>query len=426
MSTLPADEGTPTRDIDISKPNSGRWLQPKGYLSWWLVFVVVLVLVGLGQVWPAGLTVWVVPGLVVLPVAALIVWGVVRHGLLTWLRLARAPARALSRGDVAGAERVFVAALARARRFSPHDYRRGLMVVELAGYLKQLGRFSEAKNLFEEGVDILGQQWKTRPEEYFIALNNLAVYFIDVQDCAAAQRMSEKLLDLTLFWSKGGIKPDVAAPGVPLIELVLQLNLVVLFVRMEELDLAADHLEEADALFGKLVKPQRQLGDWYRGVRALMLHAQGRFTMAEGELDKAQDPETPLCLSDRAKLSLVRGEFSQAEQLLRKYLDLVGKQGSVHRPDLREQVLELAESLFGGGKYDEAFYALEEARAITRDFALPVASAWRKALAGWLHRAQCLARTADVAWLDAELHRVSTVPEQAITISPRLRIRRPV
>jgi hypothetical protein len=145
--------------------------------------------------------------------------------------------------------------------------------------------------------------------------------------------------------------------------------------------------------------------------------------MAANELDKAQDPDNPMCLSVRAKLSLAKGEYSQAEQLLRKYLDLVGKHSSVHRPDLCEQVLELAESLFGESKYDEAFNALNEARAITGAFALPAGSAWRKTLAGWLDRAQQLGRAADVACLEADLGRTAAAPEQAITISPRLRIR---
>jgi tetratricopeptide (TPR) repeat protein len=425
MPTRPEFEDAPPRDVDIAKPHSWGWLHPRTNWGWWLVFFLSLAIIGLGQKWPTEWLVWALVGLVVFICAARIGWLIVRNGVLTWMRLARSPGRATARGDAAGAERALAAALARARQFSPHDYRRGLMVVELAGHLKNLGRSSEAKALFEEGVEILRQRWKSSPLEYFIALNNLAVNFIEIQDWAAAQRILEKVLDLTLLWIKGGLKPGAAVPTAPFIELILHLNLVVLFIRMEELALAADHLEEADALFDKLVKPRKQLGEHYRGVRAYLLFAEGRFTMAAKELDKVKNSETPACLAVRAKLSLARGEFSQAEQLLRKYLDLEGKKGSVHRPGLRDQVLELAESLFGQGKCDEAFNALEEARAITRDFALPAASAWRKALADWLQRAQQLGRTADIASLEADLHRMSIAPEQAVTISPRLRIRPP-
>jgi tetratricopeptide (TPR) repeat protein len=424
MPIVPADRDRPTPAIDIAKPNTGRPFPSKPKVFTWLVLVTLLAYFALGPPRLVERLVWVVPGLALLLFATWICWAVVRNGLFTWTRLARAPAKALARGDKAAAEQAFAAANTRARRFPPHDHRRGLMLVELAGYLQRVGRSAEAKTLFEEAVEILEQEWKRRPYEYFIALNNLAVYLIDVQDYAAAQRILERLLDLTLFWSKGGIKRGVSAPTASLIELLLHLNLVVLFVRVENLDLAADHLEEADAHFGKLIKPQSVVHDWYHGVRALLLYARGQSTTAADELDKVRDPDSFICLSVRAKLSLARGDFSQAEQHLRRYLDLSGKQGSVHRADLREPVLDLAESLFGGGQYDEAFHALNEAHALTRDFALPAAPAWRKALADWLPRARQLGRTADLTWLEAERQRTSTVPEQAITISPRLRIRR--
>jgi tetratricopeptide (TPR) repeat protein len=428
MPALPADQSSPTRDIDISKPNSGRRPAPKGQAVWWLIVIAVVAILGLRLSLPDDQMAWGPPGLAVILATALFVgfvsWYAVWNGLFTWMRLARAPAKALGRGDKAAAEQAFAVALTRARRFPPHDHRHGLMLVELAGYLKLVGRTSEAKTLFEEAVEILEQEWKRRPYEYFIALNNLAVYLIDILDYAGAQRILERLLDMTLFWSKGGIKRGLSASNASFIELLLHLNLVVLFVRMEKLDLAADHLEEADAHFGKLVKPQSVVLDWYHGVRALLLSAQGQSTTAADELDKVRDVDSLMCLSVRAKLSLARGDYSQAERHLRRHLDLVGKQGSVHRPDVREQVLDLAESLFGGGKYDEAFHALNEARALTRDFALPAAPAWRKALAAWLRRARQLGRTAAVAWLEAEWQRTSTAPEQAITISPRLRIRR--
>ena len=93
----------------------------------------------------------------------------------------------------------------------------------------------------------------------------------------------------------------------------------------------------------------------------------------------------------------------------------------MHRPDLIDQVLELAESLFGQGKHDEAFNSLQEAQAITSDFGLPATAAWRKALAIWLQRAQQLGRTAEILRLETDLHKMSETPEQAITISTRLR-----
>ena len=190
------------------------------------------------------------------------------------------------------------------------------MLLELAGFLKNLGRSSEAKGLFEESVEILGRRWKSSPLDYFIALNNQAAYLITIQDWVGAQHILEKVLDLTLFWSKGGIKHAAPSLSVQSIEFILHLNLVILFVRIEELDLAADHLEKMDVLFSQFSKSyQKRCIDYYHGVRALLLHAEGRFKIAAHEIDKAKNPENPLCLSVRAKLNLAQGDFAEAEQL---------------------------------------------------------------------------------------------------------------
>jgi tetratricopeptide (TPR) repeat protein len=424
MAASPESEHAPPREIDITKRHAPRPWQTRTVGCLWSLFPFGL----LGFLAWQRQAIWLFLAILGLAVLLIIVVGgwqlIVGNGLLTWMRQAQTPEKALLRGDAAGAERAFITALARAQQFSPDDSRRGSMLVELASYLKKVGRCSEAKALYEEAVAILGQRWKSNPFAYFVALNNLAAYLIDVHDHAAAQRILEKLLDLTLVWSKGGFKPAATGSTVHMIEFILHINLVVLFRRMEELTLAADHLEEADALFGKLSqRHQRQFHDHYRGVRALLLHAQGQFAQAASELDKAHDPDHLLCLAVRAKLHLARGDFVQADQLLRKYLDREGKVGPLHRPELRDQMLDLAESLFGQGKHDEAFTALQEARDITRDFALPAISTWRKTLVNWLPRAQQLVRTDDMAWLEDDLHTMATAPEQAITILPRFRIR---
>ncbi|HMF19392.1 MAG TPA: hypothetical protein VKE98_19450 [Gemmataceae bacterium] len=364
-------------------------------------------------------------GLVVL-LAGWMAWIlIVRRGILTWGRLARAPARALARGDRAEAERALSAALERARRFSPHDHRRGLMLLELAGYVKNQGRYADAKALFEECIDIMARRWQANPMDYFVALNNYAVYLIHVCDFMAAQNTMEKVLDLALFWKKGAGGKHAGVEGhVRVVESCLHLNLVFLFVRMDALEEAADHLEEADALVPKLAKRQRTvLGDHHCGMHALLLHAEGRYADAADALRALTKRDSSQYLHIRARLHLVAGEFSEAEQDLRKLLDQEGKQGSAHRPDLRDHVVELAESLFGQGKVDDAFRTLEEARSIVADFALPVDTSWRRALTRWRQRAEELGRTDALASLEADLQRIQTTPEQGITISTRLRVR---
>src|SRR5262249_46668615 len=253
-------------------------------------------------------------------------------------------ARALARGDKAGAERALAAALERAHRFSPQDHRRGLMLLELAGgYVRNSGRYPDARAMFEESIDILARRWQSNAMDYLIALNNYAVYLIDVWDFMAAQNTLEKVLDLALFWKKAPGADNAATQiSIRLAETCFHLSLVFLFVRMDALAEARDHLEEADAIVPKLTRRQElTLGDYHRAVAALLLYAEGRFADAAGRLRDVKNQDHLLGLHVRAKLHLVAREFSQAEQVLHKLFDLERKKGSVHCPGLRDHVMDL-------------------------------------------------------------------------------------
>ena len=95
-----------------------------------------------------------------------------------------------------------------------------------------------------------------------------------------------------------------------MIELIVHLNLILIYTRTEEPELAAAHLEQADILFGKCNQRQRQLIQFYRGIRALLLCTQGQTLLAVEELKKAQGPENPLYLLVQAKLELANGDFA--------------------------------------------------------------------------------------------------------------------
>jgi tetratricopeptide (TPR) repeat protein len=412
---------------DITRSRWSRWLQPK--LSWlWLSFfvIVLFVLFVLGDrnmaVFP---TLLFIVGLGILFLAGSVAWTlVVRRGVLTWRRLARAPARAMARGDTVEAERALGIALARVRRFGAQDYRRGLMLLELAGHVKNQGRYSDAEAHYEECVEILAQHRRSCPIDYFIALNNYAIYFIHIRDYEAAQRFLERALDLTLIRRKDQKnQTDVMGRIVLGIELILNLNLVFLFVEMHELAEAKDRLEEADAVFlDASRKQQAAYGNHYHAIRALVFYSLGQFANAGSELDRAPTVNYPACLRVRAMLCLVRRDFAEAEALGRRYLDLERKKGTLHRPELRNHLLDLAESLYGQGKLDDAFHTVEEARSITADYALPANRAWRRVLETWRQRAHELKRPDAVASFDAELHALAVKPEQGIMVSDRLRV----
>jgi tetratricopeptide (TPR) repeat protein len=412
-------------DIDISTSATSQWLNPKvNWIVWIVVFGYAIGLYVLSRMeWLSAWQAAAAPALVIPAMLGWFTWIlVVRRGIFTWLRLARQPALLISRGDAPAAERAYQRALERARRFPAQDHRRGLMLFELAGYAKNQGRYPEAKALFEECVEILGLHQRSAPMDYFVSLNNYAIYFIHLRDHAAAQRILEKVLDLTLMTKKSS--DDVALPfQIPGIELLLHLNLVFLFIEMRELAVSQHHLQAADSIIVGLNKRGRaRFHDQHVAMRALWKHASGQFADAGSEVEKAHDPDYVTCLRVRAQLHLIRQEFSAAEQLLGKYFDQEKKKGPLHRPELRDQTLDLAECLFGQGKHEPAFLASQEARAIVADFALPLDAGWRKTLEAWLQRARELGKADEIAALDAELQKIPAKATQAVTILEKFRI----
>jgi hypothetical protein len=150
------------REVDISKSTTTQWVRRQirgslwfyvslgaGFLPWLLVY------------WGAEWMSLAPLGLLVLLLVGIFIWLLIRDGTITWMRLARAPAKSMARGNVAEAERFFGKAWERARRFSGQDHRRALMLGELAQYAKNQGRYSQAKALFEESVDILNHGWQS-------------------------------------------------------------------------------------------------------------------------------------------------------------------------------------------------------------------------------------------------------------------------
>lgn len=417
-------------EIDISTSSSSQWMSPKvNWIHWTLWFVIVTAVMVLYCLvdwdWPIGWMLVAALGLLVVGMLGWVTWILaVRRGIFTWMRLARQPALTMARGDAAGAERAYQLALERARRFPAQDHRRGLMLVELATYVKNQGRYPQAKVLLDEAVEVLAKHQRAAPMDYFVSLNNYAIYFIHLRDHASAQAILEKVLDLTLVTQKGpGDKVVVLAYQIQEIEFVLHLNLVFLFIEMRELAEANFRMEEADVIFLDMKKRSRaKYFDHYIAIRSLLMCASGHFTDAGREIEKTKNADYAAGLRVRAKLHLIRQEFSAAEQLLRQYFDQEKKKGPLHRPELRDHTLDLAEALFCQGKHDAAFASLQEARAIVADFALPLDAGWRKTLEAWLQRAQELGSADAIAALDAELQKIPAKATQAVTILEKFRI----
>ena len=424
MSESESPAQAPARDVDIARSPLRHMIQSN--LIWLCILAGALVsglLIyergGLHLDWSMA----IIPGVVAVFYLVALGWQyIVRRGMLPWMRLAQAPAKAFQAGDPAAAQRALDRALERARRFRGHDYRRGVMLLALAGFLKNQGRYADAKELYEESVAILAHP-RAHPLDYLVALNEYAVFLIDSHDHAAAQRILETVLDLTLACKvKERNKPG--SFNYLGFDLLMHINLVFLCVYIRELAEAQQHMTQADALYRAMrQRDQAAFTVYYRATRAWLMLALGRYAESADELTAAGDAGYALCLRVRWKMHLIGQKYADAEALMRRFLQSERTCGLLHRPDLRDDMLDLGDSLFGQGKHDEAFATLAEAQAIVADFALPADAVWRHAVRSWQQRARELGRAETAALLDAEAHRLAALPEAGIMISARLRIR---
>jgi tetratricopeptide (TPR) repeat protein len=413
------------RDIDISR--SSMWDWPTLRIDWfWLALCLIAFVFYYLFSWTDWNFLWI---LAILPGAALLyfaIWAtwnlVIRRGIFTWMRLAKEPARLYALGDTDGAERAFQRALERARRFAPADRRRGFMLIQLAMYVKLQGRYAESKPLFEESVEILANHQYRDSMEYFITLNNYAIYHIHLRNHAEALRMTETAIAQILLAGKQAESEYQRALLKP-VEFLLHMNLVFLCLEMGEPAEAQQQLAIADELFAELPRHSKKIWhDHFVSVRALVYCAAGMFADAEDELASARDPAYYACHRARSRLQLIRREFAAAEASLRKFFEEERKRGPLHRPEFRDANVHLAEALYGQGRHEEAFAALREALRLVADFELPSDDAWRQTLAPWLQRAREQGKEDVRAALEAELLRTSTSAEEHVKIIERLRV----
>jgi tetratricopeptide (TPR) repeat protein len=415
----------PSNDIDIST----RASQPKlGWRGNFIIWGGVLALFALFYYFELSYwTMLLIVPLLFLAVIAWFVWvAIYKRGAFTWMRLAMKPAKLMAAGDAKGAELAFRQAMERANRFEQEDHRRGIMLCELAMFVKHQGRQAEAVALYEESVAILAKDVGTEPLDYFIGLNNYGICFIHVKDYEAAQRILEKAVDMILAARKREADKlvNMALTQVQALEFVLRLNLAFLFLEMRELHEAELQLRDADVLAPLLPrKTMAQWNDHYAAICAMWEFHAGNFGQAEKEIARAKNPEYPACLRMRCRLHMVRMQFDEAETLARKYQEAEKKRGVLHRPEMLPAMLDFAEALHGNHKPKEAFDAFVEARSIVIDFDMPADASWGKTLERWLKLARESNQAELADMLEKDLAKIATMPSKAITILDKFKER---
>lgn len=417
----------PARDLDVSIPGGKQKTSWKAtFVIWGVVATIFLAFYYLefSLFWTL---VMVVPG-VFLTFIAWITWMlVIRRGVFTWMKLAGKPAKLFAEGDAAGAEAALQQALARARQFGPNDHPRGMMLAVLAEYLGYQARVKEAIELFEEATAILAQHSHKNPMDYFIGLNNYAVLLIHVKDHIAGQQILERVLDLTLLVRQENQSEitSITPAQLHMIEFILHINLVCIFIDIDEAAECRYHLEEASAAFDALPRGnQASFHDHFAAMRARWLLTRDRSAEAEEELAAAKDPEQATCVRVRARMHLMRQEFSAAEPLLKQVLEFQKKKGVLHHPDLFDVNLDLAECQQARGAFEAAVVSLQEARSLVRDFGLPRNERYRDKLKPWVERAHQQGQPDLAVSLQEELRSIPASGDARITVLARFRLAR--
>jgi predicted negative regulator of RcsB-dependent stress response len=234
------------------------------------------------------------------------------------------------------------------------------------------------------------------------------------------------VLDLALS-AKKGVDGNAAAITITdsqlqTIQFVLHLNLVCVFLEMQETEAMRYHLFEADSYFDTLTKSYRkQFHDHLIALRARCLFERKKYEAAWKQLDEAVDPRNLNIMRMRGRLHLHDGEYAEAETWLSRYDEGHRRICVAHHPQHLDLRLHLAEGQYHQNKVDAAFASLAEARSLVADFSLPRGAKWRNKLQPWLERTEQhgMADLANV--IAAELRQTSPASETAIMVLERFR-----
>lgn len=425
----PLGDSAPKLPADSVEPPSIRSRDPGFSWAWTAVILLLMVVSFFLFIRPEDLGTGINLRMVLVVCSPLLALGLgfagfvfFKYWILTrWERLAYRPSVLLARGDAQAAERAFENLKVRAQGFPRMDVRRGTLLAGMCVYLANKGSVRESIAMFQECLEVLTRHAQTAPVPYMYAMETYAMVLVQVKDYAEAQKVEEKIQDWIPVAKKrlGNVVMLLYDEW----ELSVRLRLTCLFIQIGALAEARRQLNQARGFLGAIQGERKQFfHDHILACSAMLKHAEGDFFEAWRDCEQIGDAEDPFTLTIRAKISLARQQFSQAEELLRRRLDLWWPNTTRRHPALFDPTLDLAEAQFGQAKHADAFVSLQEARSIAADFALPPDSAWKETLQTWLQRARDLGNTDLAASLDAELQKIPEPVDRAITILEKFRV----
>lgn len=341
------------------------------------------------------------------------------------IRIARKPLLLKSKGGQAqNAEIAFHNAMARAKTLATNDFRRALMLSELAKYLEVCGKTKEAASLNAESLTLAEANREAEPAAYVWVLNNHALYQLHMRNFPQAQEHFEKALDwIAVARTKAAAGTISLRAMIDEADGAVRSNIVSLLVEMSLPENAREHLPELESQLARL----DQIGPSVvrDGTAALLAYWHLKMkdlAKAEALCEQIRASDSFLFVRVRVKIHLERGEYAQAELLLKDMLTRELLVGAVSRLKLFDPMLDFAELRFQQGQLVDAWLNFDMAHQMLKAHGLFRDSNWLEVVRKWLQRARDLGKTDLAASLEAELQQIPATANQAITILEKFRI----
>jgi tetratricopeptide (TPR) repeat protein len=365
---------------------------------------------------------WICAGGIALAVALLAGLGLLGHlrrnAPDVLIRRAKDPRAYLEKGNKIRAEQCYQEMMVKASAFEASDYRRALILCELASYLDASEKPKEAAAMARECVPILDAAKSAEPHWCGYGLNQCAVFEIRARRFDKAQEILEKSFDCAILAKHPASNRKSTSSD----EVTLHLNLAYLFIQMNAIPEADHQLNEAECRLKELPYGfRRKAEDVLYQLLAERELIFSNMESAADHLEKVQNKDTMTYQRVRAKLHFACKEYSEAAELLAQLLYVQSKHFA-SRPILLDSFLIYAEANFALGRQEYAFGGLKAMLAIMFINGIPRDAKWREVVETWLPRARELGQTEVLGRLETEARRMVDQPYQNVTVIERFRV----
>lgn len=306
-----------------------------------------------------------------------VVWRVfIREGHFTWRARASGPLKAHQLGQHDKADKLFLEQMQQVQRFDARDFRRATILTTLADYLATVARFQEAKPLYQEALRIFLDHLESRPSDYLICLNNLAVRHLTWFEFDSAKALLDQG-SLTL-------QPFTWDPQLQAMLPFLHGNRAAANLHLGDLESARVSIEEGEAALPQMPSNQQSIQSvLLDSIRARRHILRDELDEADAILQEIEPAFGPIIQPTYTDLLIARGQFEKAERSLGEGIANFTRETTPDHPCLIEPYEKLTRCLLAQNRASEAVTPLSEVRAIRIKHKIPITKDWLQRLGAW-------------------------------------------